>query len=316
LLQLKVDRIEAVTPRIRRIELSAANGGALPDFTAGAHIDVALPNGETRSYSILNDPGESGRYVLGVLREAESSGGSAYVHERLKEGDVLSSTPPSNDFALYEAAEHSILIAGGIGITPIIAMAARLSALGKDFTLHYCARSAEEAAFVDELRARHGDRLKTHFDGGDPARFLDLKALLGTRAPGAHVYVCGPIPLIRDTIAAASDWPAGTVHYELFKGSAADLAPENTDQPFDIVCKKSGKTFTVPADKTILAVLKAEGFKVKTLCVSGRCGTCRVGYLSGKVDHRDDVLDDEERQSFLQVCVSRAMPGETLVLDL
>lgn len=315
-LKLKVDRIEAATPRIRRIELTPADGGALPAFTAGAHIDIELPNEETRSYSLLNDCGEAGRYVLGVLRETESLGGSAYLHDRLEVGDVLNVSAPSNDFPLYEAGEANILIAGGIGITPMMSMAARLAALGRDYTLHYCARSAADAAFLDELRARHGARLQTHFDGGDPSRGLDLKALLGARPPGAHVYVCGPLGLIRDVIAAAADWPQGTVHYELFKGSAADLAPGHRDQAFDIVLKKAGKTLTVPADQSILAVLRAAGFKIKTLCTTGRCGTCRVTYLSGKVDHRDDVLDDDERQSVLQVCVSRAMPGETLVLDL
>jgi vanillate monooxygenase ferredoxin subunit len=238
------------------------------------------------------------------------------LHDRLVVGDTLKASAPSNDFPLYEAGETTILIAGGIGITPIMPMAARLSELGRDYTLHYCARAAHEAAFLHELRARHGQRLQTHFDGGDPKHGLDLKALLGVRRPGAHVYVCGPIGLVRDTIAATADWPQGTVHYELFKGSDADLMPGHKDQPFDIVLKKAGKTFTVPAEKSILAVLKAEGFKIKTLCTSGRCGTCRVRFLSGKVDHRDDVLDDDERHEFLQVCVSRAMPGETLVLDL
>ena len=313
---LKVDRIDTATPRIRRIELSSADGSALPAFTAGAHIDVALPNGETRSYSLLNDQGQPRRYVIGVLRETESLGGSAYMHEKLVVGDTLQAAPPGNDFALYEAGEVNILIAGGIGITPLMSMAARLAEVGRGYTLYYCARSADEAAFLAELRARHGERLLTHFDGGDPARALDVKTLLGTRLPGMHVYVCGPIGLIRSTVTAASDWPKGTVHYELFKGSAADLAPVNTNQPFDIVLKKAGRTFTVPADKSILEVLKAEGFKVKTLCLAGRCGTCRVGYVSGKVDHRDDILDDDEKQDFLQVCVSRAMPGETLVLDL
>jgi vanillate monooxygenase ferredoxin subunit len=316
LLQLKVDRIDAATPRIRRIELSSADGKPLPAFTAGAHIDITLPNRETCSYSLLNDPGETRRYVLGVLREHDGLGGSAYLHDNLKAGDGLDAAMPSNDFPLYEPGEANILIAGGIGITPIVAMAARLAALGRDYTLHYCARTADEAAFLAELSARHGERLKTHFDGGDPARFFDVKALLGSRPPGAHVYVCGPIGLIRDVIAVTADWPQGTVHYELFKGSAADLAPVNNDQPFDIILKKTGKTFTVPAGKSILAVLKAEGVKVKTLCLSGRCGTCRVTYLSGKVEHRDDVLDDEERETTLQVCVSRAMPGETLLLDL
>ncbi len=316
MLQLKVERIEAATARIRRIVLSSASGDALPAFTPGAHIDIELPNEETRSYSLLNDCAETQRYIVAVLREPDGLGGSVYLHDRLAVGDILKAAPPGNDFPLYEAGETNILIAGGIGITPIMSMAARLAELGRDYTLHYCARSEEEAAFLDELRARHRDRLKTHFDGGDPARGLDLKALLGSRPPGAHVYVCGPIGLIRATVAATADWPQGTVHYELFKGSAADLVSEHHDQPFDIVLNKAGKTFTVPADKSILVVLKAEGFKIKTLCTSGRCGTCRVKYLSGKVDHRDEVLDDDERQMFLQVCVSRAMPGETLVLDL
>lgn len=315
-MELRVRRIDAATPRIRRIELVGADGGALPPFGAGAHLDLDLPNGETRSYSLLNDPSDVDCYVLGVLREVESTGGSAYVHDRLAVGDLLQSTAPINHFPLTETADVYVLIAGGIGVTPLMPMAARLAALGKEYVLHYCARAPEEAAFLAELQARHGARLRTHFDGGDPARGIDLKALLAERPPAAHVYVCGPVGLIRSVIAAAAHWPPGTVHYELFKGSEADLAPENTDQAFEIVLKKAGRTLTVPADRTILAVLKAEGIKIKTLCTSGRCGTCRVAYVAGKVDHRDEVLDDEERAEFLQVCVSRALPGETLVLDL
>ncbi len=292
------------------------NGNALPGFAAGAHIDIELPNAETRSYSLLNDSCETHRYVIAVLRETESLGGSAFLHERVGVGDIVEASTPSNDFPLYEAGEVNILIAGGIGITPIMSMAARLAEIGRDYRLHYCARSADDAPFLNELRERHADRLAVHFDGGDPARGLDLKSLLATRKPGAHVYVCGPIGLMRDAVAAAADWPTGTVHYELFKGSAADIAAESGNQPFEIILQKAGKTLTVPADKSILAVLKAEGIKIKTLCTSGRCGTCRVTYLSGRVDHRDDVLDDEERKTFLQVCVSRAMPGETLVLNL
>ncbi len=314
--QLKVVSIVQAGPRIRRIELVDPRGLALPVFTAGAHIDVELTGGLTRSYSLLNDPAETHRYVLGVLRELDSAGGSAFIHEQLAVGDVLQASAPINHFPLYEAGDVNILIAGGIGITPVMAMAARLQALGKDYTLHYCARSREDAAFLDELDARHGHRLKTWFDGGDIKRGIDLNALLGTRPPAAHVYVCGPLGLLKATNAAAADWPKGTVHYELFKGSEADLAPENKDQPFDIVLKKSGRTLTVAADKSILAMLKAEGVRIKTLCTTGRCGTCRVTYLSGKVDHRDDVLDDDEKGEVLQVCVSRAMPGETLVLDL
>lgn len=315
-LELRVKSIDAATPRIRRIELVGTGGGALPPFSAGAHLDLELPNGETRSYSLLNAPGAADRYVIGVLRETESTGGSAFVHERLEPGDVLRSSAPINHFPLTETGDVYVLIAGGIGVTPLMSMATRLAELGKDYVLHYCARSPEEAAFLAELQLRHGARLRTHFDGGDPARGIDLHALLANRPPAAHVYVCGPVGLIRAVIAAAAHWPPGTVHYELFKGSEADVAPENKDQAFDIVLKKSGRRLAVPADRTILAVLRAEGIKVKTLCTSGRCGTCRVAYVAGKVDHRDEVLDDDERAEYLQVCVSRAMPGETLVLDL
>lgn len=314
--RLNVTRIDAVTPRIRRVELQNADPGELPAFTAGAHIDLDLGMGEARSYSLLNDPTERHRYVLGVLREEIGLGGSAWVHEQLKTGDVLTSTPPLNDFPLDEEGRHHILIAGGIGITPIMAMAERLSAIGHEYTLHYCARSADEAAFLQELNERHGDRLKTHFDGGDPAVGIDLKTLLAVRPPAGHVYVCGPTGLIRAVREAAKDWPLGMVHYELFKGTASDIEPVSNDQPFEIVLKRTNRTLTVPADKSILQVLRAEGVKVKTLCTRGTCGTCRVGLVSGKADHRDDVLDDDERESFLQVCVSRAMPGETLVLDL
>jgi ferredoxin-NADP reductase len=313
--KLRVTRIDAVTPRVRRVELESVCGD-LPPFTAGAHIDLELGTGEARSYSLLNDAGEQHRYVLGVLREENGSGGSAWMHEQLKTGDVLTASPPTNDFPLDEEGGHHILIAGGIGITPIMSMAARLASIERDYALHYCARSAPEAAFIDELSARHGARLITHFDGGDPSVGIDLKALLAVRPPAAHVYVCGPAGLIRAVREITRDWPQGTVHYELFNGNVADIEIASNDQPFEIVLKRANLTFTVPADKTILQVLKGAGIKVKTLCTRGNCGTCRVGLVSGKVDHRDEVLDDDEKDSFLQVCVSRAMPGETLVLDL
>ena len=316
MLELKVTGIESITPRIRRIELAAADGGELPAFTAGAHIDIELGMGEARSYSLLNDPSERHRYVLGVLREAAGNGGSAWMHDVLKVGDLLQCSEPTNDFPLYEAGEANILVAGGIGITPIMCMARRLKGLGRNYVLHYCARSEAEAAFLGELQAEHGAQLRVHLDGGDPAKGLDVASLMKERPAGGHLYVCGPAGLIRALREAGTDWPKGTIHYELFKGAEEDVAPRSGDAAFDIVLKKSGKTLTVPANRSILDVLKDNGVRVKTLCRGGTCGTCRVDYLSGKVDHRDDVLDDDEREEALQVCVSRAMPGEVLVLDL
>ena len=316
MLALKVARVAAVTPRIKSVELVAADGGPLPAFTAGAHIDVALGNGETRSYSLLNDATETQRYAIAVLRETDSRGGSTFVHDRLREGDVLESSAPANNFPLNEAGERHILIAGGIGITPLMSMSRRLMARGADFTLHYCARSRAEAAFIDEIEATLGALLVPHFDGGDISRGLDVAALLKERPAAAHVYVCGPPGLIRAVREAARHWPKGTVHYELFRGSEADIAPRSSDQAFDIVLKRAGKTLTVPADKSILQTLAEAGIKIKTLCKEGVCGTCRVGLVSGHADHRDEVLTDEERERNIQVCVSRAQPGETLVLDL
>ena len=315
-LNLAVASVAAITPSIRQIELTNAEGGALPAFTAGAHIDIALGNGLERSFSLLNDPVETHRYVIAVLRETDSGGGSVWVHDQLRQGERLTSSEPINNFPLNEAGETHILIAGGIGITPLKAMSHWLVARDANVTLHYCARDEARAAYLSELRAMLGTRLHVHLDGGDITRGLDVGKLLASRPPAAHVYVCGPSGLIRAVREATRDWPKGSVHYELFRGSEADIAPRSTDQPFEIRLARAGKTFTVPADRSILDVLRANGIKVKTLCTEGVCGTCRVGLLGGKADHRDEVLTDAQRERHIQVCVSRALPGETLILDL
>lgn len=313
-LMLRLAAASDATARIRVFEFVAEDGAALPAFTAGSHIDLELGNGEERSYSLLNDEGQTHRYVLGILREIDGRGGSAWMHDVLRTGDVLRSTTPSNDFRLSEGAAHHILIAGGIGVTPILSMAARLQALERDYRIHYCARSRDEAAFVDELTARHGDRLTLYFDDGDAARGLDTARLLADRPAAAHAYVCGPAGLIQAAREAGRDWPAGTVHYELFKGLAA--ATPTTDVAFDVVLERQGRTLTVPADRSLLDILKLEGFRIKSLCREGVCGTCRVEVLAGEVDHRDDCLDDDDREDTMQACVSRAKPGQTLVLNL
>lgn len=316
MLQLRTVRIDDPAPRVRRIELVRADGGDLPTFTAGAHIDLELGNGEARSYSLLNDQGDTSRYVIAVLREIESKGASEWIHSVLKVGDALTSSSPVNNFPLSEAGEHSILVAGGIGVTPLMSMAARLQMLGKDYHLYYCARGRDEAAFAADLEQRHGDRFNLVLDGGDPTKGLDVGALVAQRPAGGHVYVCGPSGLIRAVREAAAGWPKGTVHYELFKGAEEDVAIRKNDAAFTVKLTKTGRVLDVPADKTILDVLKAEGIRIKTLCRDGVCGTCTVGLLSGKADHRDDFLTDEDRETLIQVCVSRALPGETLELDL
>ena len=313
---LKVTRMTDATARIKVYELADAGGGALPPFTAGAHLDFELGTGEARSYSLMNDPRETHRYQIAVQREIDSRGGSTWMHDALKEGDILQSSEPVNNFALNEAGEYHILIAGGIGITPILAMARRLAATGAAFDFHYCARSRDLAAFADMIEEEFPGHVHIHLDGGDPSMGLDVKALLLERPPGGHVYVCGPAGLIRAVRETTGHWPKGSVHYELFRGAEGDTAPRSSDTPFEIVLRRSGKQFTVPAGESILDVLRTEGYRIKTLCKEGVCGTCRVGLVGGVADHRDDVLTDDERESNIQVCVSRAMPGETLVLDL
>lgn len=315
-LTLVVRRAELLSPRIRLVELAAEDGAELPPFTAGAHIDIDIGPEDGRSYSLLNDPTERHRYVIAVLREQPGRGGSAWVHDVVQVGHRITATAPTNHFALNQAAEQILLIAGGIGITPMLSMVEQLLAEGRPFHLYYCARSAEEAPFAAALEARIGDRLTLTLDGGDPARGLDLTALLKQKPPGGHAYVCGPRGMIQAVREATQHWPKGTVHWELFAGSEEDTAPRSNDLPFEVELAKSGKSFTVPADRKLLDVLRAEGFRIKTLCKEGVCGTCRVRVLSGEVDHRDEVLTVAEQKKFMQVCVSRAKPGERLVLDL
>lgn len=316
MIELRVARMDQVTPRIRLFELVALDGAALPGFTAGAHLDVELGNGDERSYSLLNDQRETGRYVIAVLREEGGRGGSRWMHDVLREGDVIRARAPENDFRLSEAGDHHLLIAGGIGITPILPMAARLREIGRDYAIHYCARSEEEAAFAREIAARHGERARFHYTGGVLGCRLDVAALLRDRPTAGHAYVCGPAGLIKAVREAARDWPSGTVHFELFKGSDTDLGLDALNEPFDVVCKRAGKRYIIPADRSILEVLKADGFRIRSMCNEGVCGTCRVDLISGEVDHRDECLDEDEHEEAIQICVSRAKPGQTLVLDL
>ena len=316
LIPVVVAESHACTARVTSFALHHADGGELPAFSAGSHIEVHLPNGLVRSYSLLNDSRERDRYQIAVLREPGGTGGSAWLHDNLRAGDRLSITPPANRFEIDEGGDEHILIAGGIGITPIMSMAHRLTELALPFRLYYCARASDDAAFVDEVHEHFGERVTMHYDGGNPANNLDLIGLLRDRAPGSHVYVCGPRGLISATRAAARDWPRGTVHFELFGTGVAAGALGNDDQPFDVRLKRRGTTVHVPAKTSLLDALGDAGVRVTAVCREGFCGTCTTRYVAGGVEHRDGVLDDEERRSVLQVCVSRARPGDTLVLDL
>lgn len=322
-LKLKVTAITDLAPNIKMFEFAAVDGATLPPFEAGAHLDFILGDHLRRNYSLANDPAEKGRYVTAVLKEKASTGGSIFMHEKVKVGDELAANGPINNFPLAPDAKRHILIAGGIGITPILAMCHRLDAVGADFHLHYCTKSPEETAFLKEIRDAFFGRVTFHHDGGDISKGINLKETLANPADGDHLYICGPSGMITAAREAASHWPQGTVHFELFSSTvtaeerAAHIEEVGGDFEFEIELAQRGVTLTVPADRSILDVLWDNGVEVIYACEDGYCGSCTTGLISGKVDHRDEVLNENERETKIQVCVSRAAPGEKkLVLDL
>jgi vanillate O-demethylase ferredoxin subunit len=320
-IELKVSLVKDLTPNIKMFEFVAANGGDLPPFQAGAHIDVKTAHG-LRSYSLANHPKERHRYVTAVLREHAGQGGSRWMHEQLKPNITVTSSEPIQNFPLVESAKKSLLLGGGIGITPLLAMCYRLKEIGADFHLHYCTRSPEDTAFLAEVGALVGDRVTFYYDGGDPSKGIKLKDVFGTPPDGAHLYVCGPGGLLNATRDATAHWPQGTVHFELF--ASAKTAEQRaalearTNEEFEVELAQSGVTLTIPADRSILDVLLDIGFGVPYACEDGWCGACTIGVISGKPDHRDEFLSDADKAEGkkMQVCISRAMPGEKLVLDL
>ncbi len=315
-LSLKVNRIVQEAEDIRSFELVDPDGRLLPMFTAGAHLDVELPNGVARQYSISSDPRDVDRYVVAVLREPESRGGSVYMHDNVGEGDTLTVHAPRNNFPLSDKATHHILLAGGIGVTPMMAMARDLSARGESFEMHYCTRAPAKTAFMGEIAASDfADRIRYHHDNGDPADGLDIEGLLRDVRAGAHVYYCGPAGFMRACENATSHWPVGTVHFEFF--SVDESVDRGASEAFQIKIHSTGQVFDVPADRTIVEVLRANGLDVDTMCEEGICGTCATVLIDGAPDHRDFVLDDEEKErgEFIMVCCSRAK-SPMLTLDL
>lgn len=298
-------------------ELVHAEGGALPTFEAGAHVDVHLPGGVMRPYSLCSGPADTQRYRIAVLREEVSRGGSTAMHERVAEGDPLRIGAPRNLFALAPDAASHLLLAGGIGITPLLAMAQQLAAHGAPFELHYCARSKERAAFVDEIRrSPFSGQVTFHFSEGDPARRLDITALLAPRRPGQHLYVCGPAVFMEAVLAAAKaqGWPDAQVHREVFIAAPVD---SSGDEAFEVQLNSSGRVVPVPAGCTIIRALADAGVFVPTSCEQGICGTCLTPVLSGMPDHRDQYLTEEEQAAgqLILPCCSRAKSAR-LVLEL
>jgi vanillate O-demethylase ferredoxin subunit len=312
-MQLRVRSITHLAEAINGYELVDARGRDLPRFAAGAHIDLRL--GELlRQYSLCNDPAERRRYCIAVLREDASGGGSRYLHDTVRVGDLLEVSMPRNNFPLDAAAERHLLIAGGIGIAPIISMIAELRRRRADFQLHYCARSVARTAFRGDLAPLAAEgRVHFHYDGGNPVRGLDVAAALCDPPPGTHLYYCGPASLMAAAAEAAKEWPAGTTHSEYFTAPPAGRVVE--DQPFRVRLAKRGVEYQVPVGETIVGVLRRNGIAVPTSCQLGYCGACLTRYLEGEPDHRDQVVRDYGRERYVLICCARSRTP-VLYLDL
>jgi tetrachlorobenzoquinone reductase len=296
------------------IELRAVDGGDLPIFSPGAHLDVHLPNGLVRNYSLTNDWRERNRYIIGVGRAADSRGGSSYIHSTLRAGARLKISPPRNNFALDENSASFLFIAGGIGITPIMAMIRWCIANEKPWRLIYAARSRQRAAFYEELCALGRDRAHFHFDD-ECGEVLDVALAISSWTGGETVYCCGPAPLMEAVKNLTQHLPSGAVRFEWFTVPESDEPQESNS--FTVKLERSGIDFEVPEDKSILEVLEEHGFDIPFSCREGLCGTCVTNVCAGEPDHRDYVLTDEERESgkMMTICCSRSKSA-VLTLDL
>ena len=312
---MRVDAIRFEAEGIHSIELVTPHD-TLPPVEAGAHVDLHLPGGHLRSYSLCNAPGETHRWVVAVARDAASRGGSAWLHEYLRVGQVLDVSGPRNNFALDDSASHSVLIAGGIGVTPMYAMVQSLAAAGRSWELHYGARSRRAAAFVPALGAlAPRGRAVFHFDEEHAGRPLDLAAIVKGAPPGAHFYCCGPGPMIDAYQLATAHLPPEQVHLEYFK-APAKAAEDSVPGRFEVMLSRSGRVLHVDEDRTILDTLLDAGVDVPFSCMEGICGSCEIGVIEGTPDHRDMVLTPVQQKSGKTIiaCCSRAR-SQRLVLD-
>ncbi len=299
---------------IVRFELVDPAGGELLPFEPGAHLPVRTPAGVVRRYSLCGDPADTARYEIAVKRDAAGRGGSASMADLLHQGSLLPVAAPRNEFALHPRARRFLFIAGGIGITPMMSMMRHLAATGgPPFALHYCTRDPAHTAFADVLaEAPFRDCATLHHDHGDVAQAFDFWPLLEKPQPGTHVYCCGPRGLMDAVRDMSGHWAGGSVHFESF---GVDAALRRHDRPFTVRLTHSGTCIDVPADRSILEVLREHGVAVRSSCEAGSCGTCRTGLVDGEAEHRDFVLGPDEQASQIMVCVSRAR-GESLTLDL
>lgn len=313
LMPLRVTRNDPIADGIHLFEFREPGGAALPEFSAGAHVAVRVPTGDIRKYSLCGDPADRARYQVAVKRETSGRGASGELIDRVKAGDiVLVGQPVNKGFALPPRAQDFLFIAGGVGIAPIMSMIRQVRGAGKRFRLVYYAGSPETAPFREELSAPElKDFVTIQYDRGDPSRLADLEPFLKERRNREHLYCCGPRPLMEAVREMTDHWSPTAVHFEAFAPAAK---PIGGDRAFRVRLAKSGKTLEVPADKSILDVMRENGFEVPSSCETGTCGSCRVKYLAGEADHRDLVLSHAEKADTMMTCVSRAKSDE-ITLD-
>jgi vanillate O-demethylase ferredoxin subunit len=309
IMKMKVAHIAHEPDNVAVYKLYHPRRQTLPPPIPGAHVDVRIPDGKIRQYSLCGNPHDASTYSIAVKREDRGLGASKWIHENIRAGDtILVSTPRSNFPIASEAGRH-ILIAGGIGITPFLAMACALAMQNADFTLHYCSRSSQ-APFLSELIEICGDRLVTHFSDVPNTRF-DAASALADASTDTHVYCCGPSRLTDAIRYAVRDWNEERGHFEVFRPT---LDENFNPEPFDVIIRSTGQLIRIPADRSALEILRREGFPLPSSCELGVCGSCVCNFSDGAVIHRDAVLKISERQHKMMLCVSRARVRLTLEL--
>ena len=314
-IKARITKVEAMSAAVTKYEFATHDGEPLPEWTAGAHLDVVIAPEFQRQYSMSGDPADRSKYQIGVLREETGKGGSKFLHRIFHEGRRVFISRPINHFELDETATRTILLGGGIGITPMIAFAHRLHSLGHAFELHYCAHKEADAGYVKDLKAMPwADHVSFHFT--DKGSRADLDAILSRYRPGWQVYTCGPDRFMEAVMdrAAHHGFPDAACHLEYF---AVPEQPEHENFAFQVKLAKSGKTLSIPSEKSITDVLEEHGMPVDVKCSDGICGVCKCKHLAGKIEHRDFVLSKKQRETEIILCQSRAAKGEAeIVLDL
>jgi len=315
-MQLVIRSRTVAADDIVALELAAPDGEALPPFEAGAHIDLTLGNGLVRSYSLVNAPAERHRYVVAVNRDPSSRGGSRYVHDSLEPGQTIEVTGPRNNFTLVEDASLVVLIAGGIGVTPLWCMIQRLEELGRAWKLFYGSRSRSKCAYLSDIQAlaaRYPERVEPHFNDEHDGRVLDMAAAVAAAPRDAHLYCCGPVPMLRAFEEATANRPEGHAHVEYFSAQQEAACAGG----FNLVLARSQRKLYVEQGKSVLDILLDAGIEITHCCREGVCGACQTTVLEGEPDHRDSYLTPQERRSGKSImpCCSGSL-SETLVLDL